>query len=173
MERVSIMRTQGEYRMKKLLVSTIFVGLLFAIQLAVYADKPEFVTICHATGLAGTDHFVTLTIPYNAVYGQAGHLNENGTTQAGHEEDYVGECISPTIIPTQGITPPVQPTNSIPTPTTVIPSPSIVPTGIQPTGVQPTGIQPTSAPKAGDPLPQGASQPAMQGRGEPEKGIAK
>ena len=43
---------------------------------AVLSVRPEEVTICHATGLEGTTHFVTLTLPYVAVYGQAGPLNE-------------------------------------------------------------------------------------------------
>ena len=38
---------------------------------------------------------VTLTLPYNAVFGQAGHFNEDGTPQAGHEQDYLGPCQTP------------------------------------------------------------------------------
>ncbi len=53
------------------------------------------VTICHAAGLAGTTKFVTLTISVNAVYGNGGHFYENGTPQAGHEQDYFGPCITP------------------------------------------------------------------------------
>lgn len=52
----------------------------------------EKITICHAAGLAGTTHFVELTISPNAVFGPGGHFNENGTTQAGHEQDYMGPC---------------------------------------------------------------------------------
>jgi hypothetical protein len=55
-------------------------------------DHPEKVTICHAAGLDGTTHYETLTIGYSAVYGPAGHFYENGTTRAGHEQDYLGEC---------------------------------------------------------------------------------
>lgn len=51
------------------------------------------VTICHAAGQDGTTHYVTLTISENAVFGPGGHFNENGTTQAGHEQDYFGRCI--------------------------------------------------------------------------------
>lgn len=55
-------------------------------------DHPDKVTICHAAGLAGTTHYETLTIGYEAVYGPGGHFNENGTPQAGHEQDYLGPC---------------------------------------------------------------------------------
>lgn len=66
----------------------------------------EKVTICHAAGQAGTTHYVELTISENAVYGPGGHFNENGTPQAGHEQDYLGPCeteVEPT--PTPEITP--------------------------------------------------------------------
>ncbi len=68
-----------------------------------HAQAPEKITICHAAGLAGTQHFETLTISYSAVYGPGGHFNENGTPQAGHERDYLGPCIS--ALPTQTLTP--------------------------------------------------------------------
>lgn len=55
---------------------------------------PEKITICHAAGKAGEQaNYTTLTLPWNAVYGNGGHFNEDGTPQAGHEEDYLGECI--------------------------------------------------------------------------------
>jgi len=50
------------------------------------------VTFCHATS-SETNPFVTLTTAIAAAVGQAGHFYENGTTQAGHEEDYVGPCV--------------------------------------------------------------------------------
>ncbi len=53
------------------------------------------VTICHAAGRDGTLQFVTMTIGWNAVDGPDGHLNENGTPQAGHEQDYLGACDQP------------------------------------------------------------------------------
>ncbi len=55
------------------------------------ANGQDKITICHATS-SETNPYVTLTLAYPAVYGPAGHFNENGTTQAGHEEDYFGEC---------------------------------------------------------------------------------
>lgn len=53
------------------------------------------VTICHAAGQAGTQKFVSLTIAYNAAYGEAGHFLEPGTPNAGHEADSEGECKGP------------------------------------------------------------------------------
>src|SRR6476620_2972980 len=58
--------------------------------------KPDFVTFCHVAGRADDPaNTVTLTLPYNAVFGQAGHFNEDGTPQAGHEHDYLGPCQAP------------------------------------------------------------------------------
>jgi hypothetical protein len=86
------------------------------------------VTICHAAGLEGTTHYVTLTISPNAVYGangNAGHFEENGTPRAGHEQDYFGACREPepTPTPTPKPTPAPTPTPK-PTPT---PPPNILP----------------------------------------------
>jgi uncharacterized repeat protein (TIGR01451 family) len=53
------------------------------------------VTLCHAAGRDGTTQFVTLTISYNAAFGQAGHFYEDGTPRAGHEDDYLGPCTPP------------------------------------------------------------------------------
>ena len=48
------------------------------------AETPESVTFCHVAGRADDPaNTVTLTLPYNAVFGQAGHFNEDGTPQAG------------------------------------------------------------------------------------------
>jgi hypothetical protein len=57
------------------------------------------ITICHVAGLASDPaNYITLTLPYNAVYGkngESGHFNENGTTKAGHEQDTLGPCSPP------------------------------------------------------------------------------
>ena len=50
-------------------------ALLTGVAVSALAEPPEKITICHAAGLAGTTHFVTLTLPYVAVYGQAGPLH--------------------------------------------------------------------------------------------------
>ena len=48
---------------------------------------------CHVAGRADDPaNIVTLTLPYTAVFGQAGHFNEDGTPKAGHEQDYLGPC---------------------------------------------------------------------------------
>lgn len=80
------------------------------------------VTICHAAGQAGTTHFNTLTIGYNAVYGPAGHFYENGTPRAGHEQDYLGACkedipTEPTETVTQPTEQPTEPTETVTQPT--------------------------------------------------------
>ena len=49
-------------------------------------DKAPKVTVCHAAGLAGTTHYVAITISAN---GLNGHFLNNGTPKAGHEEDYI------------------------------------------------------------------------------------
>ena len=59
-------------------------------------QNEDKVTICHAAGLAGTTHYITLTISRNAVFGPGGHFFENGTPQAGHEQDYMGACTTDT-----------------------------------------------------------------------------
>ncbi len=70
----------------------LFVVGMALTAMSVSADPPQMVTICHAAGLAGTTQYVTLTIPYQAAFGQAGHFGENGTPNAGHEQDYLGAC---------------------------------------------------------------------------------
>jgi hypothetical protein len=65
---------------------------VLALGMVTAVSAGEKITICHAAGLDGTTKFVTLTISENAVYGEGGHFNENGTTQAGHEQDYMGAC---------------------------------------------------------------------------------
>ena len=59
-------------------------------------QKPVFVTFCHVAGREEDPaNTVTLTLPYNAVFGQAGHFNEDGTPNAGHEQDHLGPCQAP------------------------------------------------------------------------------
>ena len=86
--------------------------------LALPAAAAEKVTICHAAGLADTTQFVTLTIAEPAVYGPAGHFEENGTPRAGHEQDYFGECPSESTTTTTLPSDEVIPFDHIPTTTT-------------------------------------------------------
>ena len=86
--------------MKKLIfVSVLMVAtLLGLIVTPVSADPEEKITICHAAGQDNTTQFVTLTLSRNAVYqdqGNGGHFYENGTPKSGHEQDYFGDCRTP------------------------------------------------------------------------------
>ena len=83
--------------MKYLLVSIAasIAMLVFAAPALATGEEPK-VTICHVAGLASDPaNYITLTIGYPAVYGPAGHFYENGTPQAGHEQDTLGECNPP------------------------------------------------------------------------------
>lgn len=76
--------------------------LLLVPAVSALATPPTFITFCHVAGLAEDPaNTITLTLPYQAVFGQAGHFNENGTPNAGHEQDYLGECqtITSTTVP--------------------------------------------------------------------------
>jgi len=79
--------------MKRVLTVLGSVLVLIGLMLPVFATSQETFTFCHAAGQDDTTQFVTLTLPFEATFGQAGHFNEDGTTQAGHEQDYLGECI--------------------------------------------------------------------------------
>ncbi|HET9325797.1 MAG TPA: hypothetical protein VFQ05_03415 [Candidatus Eisenbacteria bacterium] len=83
------------------------VGLQIVLGPATVSAAKDEVCICHATGRAPSTHFVTVCANRTAIYGQAGHFNEDGTPQAGHEEDYEGPCTgsdpSPTPDPSPGI----------------------------------------------------------------------
>lgn len=132
---------------KFLSFATLILGLILVIVSgsnlrSAFAVPPVMVTICHAAGQVGTLQYITLTLPENAVYGQAGHFNENGTPNAGHENDYLGACNSST------------PTND-PTPTGVTPT-DVTPTGVTPTG---TTVTPTDTQ---DPTPTSFACPTGQ-----------
>jgi hypothetical protein len=60
-----------------------------APELATAKSGRGTMTICHAAGPAGTTRYSKLTLSPSAVYGPGGHLNQNGTTRAGHEQDFV------------------------------------------------------------------------------------
>lgn len=64
------------------------------------------VTFCHATS-SESNPFITLTTAIAAAVGEAGHFYENGTTQAGHEDDYVGACVEVPPVCTEDCEPPV------------------------------------------------------------------
>ncbi len=47
-------------------------------------------TICHVAGLAAqpANYIILRDMPWQAIFGQAGHFEENGTPRAGHEQDF-------------------------------------------------------------------------------------
>ena len=73
--------------MKRL--TLIAAAALAAMTLSAPASATDKVTICHATGNGG---YVEVTAAYSAIYGQAGHFNEPGSPNKGHEDDYEGPC---------------------------------------------------------------------------------
>jgi hypothetical protein len=87
---------------------------------------------------------VTLTTPYNAAFGVAGHFNEDGTPRAGHEQDYVGACVVDTPTPIITAAPTIDTT---PTPT-VTSTPSIEATPIATIGTAEVR-EPTALPNTG------------------------
>lgn len=90
------------------------------------------ITICHVAGLASDPaNYITLTISENAVYGPGGHFNENGTTQAGHEQDYFGPCNPPTEVPSS--TPTSTPSSTPTTTATPTESATVTATLVPPT----------------------------------------
>lgn len=119
--------------MRKTLATLGLTGLLVLVggSLTSVAQEgpPDKVTICHIAGLASPNNAneVTLTVSVNALYAPGGHFNENGTTQAGHEKDYLGACrgdgdpetpppvVPPTVAPPTD-TPGVEPVSDDPTP---------------------------------------------------------
>jgi hypothetical protein len=115
------------------------------------AETPEKkVTICHVDGKVGSSKYQVLTIGYNAVYGPGGHLNEGGSTQAGHEFDFVIEseedlvrCSEPEATPTH--TPTFTPTNTPENTSTGTITPTNTPT-ITDTPTNTTTNTPTNTP---------------------------
>lgn len=126
------------------------VWALAAIVWAAGAAPPEMVTICHAAGQAGEPaNWVELTLPYDAIYGTAGHFSEPGSTNAGHERDYEGPCVvEPTATPVPTDEPPATPTDE----------PTQEPTS-EPTA-EPTA-EPTQEP-TGEPTEEPTEEPTIE-----------
>ncbi len=126
-------------------ISLIVTGAVFVSKVQPANAQQEMVTLCHAAGQEGTLQFTTLTIAYNAAFGQAGHFNEDGTPAAGHENDYLGACIvQATPVPPTAT--PVTPT-ATPVPPTATP---VIPTATPTTQV--VGVDPTPVPTLGVPV---------------------
>lgn len=134
------------------------------------------VTICHAAGRVGESSRITITIAWTAAFGQAGHFYENGTPRAGHEQDILGECPTPSVLPTpvSSVAPTYQPSGSPETsiqatsgplqPTVPLSgTPSIVVTVFQSPLATPTVVQSTAIPEVPN-LPRDISLSNLPGR---------
>jgi hypothetical protein len=108
-------RRQIRGRGTALVTSVLAMAAVVAVSAAPAAAQggpPEFVTICHVAGsLEDPANLIELTLPFEAVYGQAGHFSEPGTPNAGHEQDIEGPC-------------PTSTTDTEPTPTETEPTPT-------------------------------------------------
>lgn len=88
--------------MKNKIIAIVLLIALATVAALAYATggsatgPPAKITICHVAGLASDPaNYITLELPPQAVYGNGGHFNENGTPQAGHEQDSFGACDPP------------------------------------------------------------------------------
>lgn len=111
------------------------------------------VTLCHAAGLDGTTHYVTLEVGWPAAYGPAGHFYENGTPRAGHEQDYLGACLEPSPSAT-----PEPSTSPEPSPT-ITPAPTETPSSPPPSSTPSPETSPTAPPTASPSQPATSSTP--------------
>jgi hypothetical protein len=68
-------------------------GIMALVMPLTAMGRMDMVTICHVVGPPGAEQHITLVVAAPAVFGPAGHFNDNGTPRAGHEGDYLGPCI--------------------------------------------------------------------------------
>lgn len=129
----------------------LIVGALLVSPVIATTDK---VTICHAAGLDGTDHYVRIVVSDNAIFG---HFENPGTPLAGHEDDILlqGEQECPTVSLSPTPTPLTSPT-AIPT-LSESPSPSVTPTPSEsPNPSVRASDTPTPSPRTNEDLPNTA-----------------
>lgn len=143
----------NRHRSALVIAAVLAVGILSATS----SSAAEKVTLCHADGQSGTLKFSELTISVNAAYGQAGHFNEDGTPQAGHEDDYLGPCKT-TSTTTPTTTPSTTPTttpSTVPPPSTTVPETTTTTVLVctDPVGCDPTLIPPTNVNRTPTPVP--------------------
>ncbi len=139
-------------------------------------NAPVHVDICHVAGLASDPaNYIDLNLPENAVYGQAGHFYENGTPQAGHEQDTLGTCSPPVVTTTTTTTPVIpceQTEEGCPTTTTVVTTTTTTPPDVTTTTeAPPTPTEtepPTTTTTSGPEKPEKPEKP-VDGNG-PDKG---
>lgn len=109
------------------------------------ATKSDKVYVCHATS-SEFNPYVTLYVPATETGYPQGHFTENGTQEAGHEEDYLGQCQSnPTPSPTSSATPVPPPPTPSPTPEPSE-SPSATPSPAPSTEPSPSTVPSPSTP---------------------------
>jgi outer membrane biosynthesis protein TonB len=126
-------------RVRVLIVAAVAALLLFTVgALSVRATQTPKVYVCHATS-SESNPYVTIEVPATESGYPQGHFTENGTQEAGHEEDYLGPCESS---PTPSPSP--TPTGDDPDPTPT-PSPSVTP---GPTNSPPPSSEPTTKPSS-------------------------
>jgi hypothetical protein len=68
-------------------------GIMALVMPLTAMGRMDMVTICHVVGPPGAEQHITLVVAAPAVFGPAGHFNDNGSPRAGHEGDYLGPCI--------------------------------------------------------------------------------
>jgi hypothetical protein len=85
-------RSRGSLYLLRLAGVVAVASSLALVVAAPVAGTDDKVTVCHAAGLEGTTHYETLEVPPNEGGFPQGHFTENGTPEAGHEQDYLGAC---------------------------------------------------------------------------------
>lgn len=141
--------------MTKVLGGLVAVALLLVLVLPALAAKSDKVYVCHATS-SESNPFVTLHVPATETGYPQGHFTENGTQEAGHEQDYLGQCegdepsqtpessSSPSTSPSASTTPSSSPSEEPSSSPSQTPTPSLTP--------EPSS-SPTSSPVAPSPTP--------------------
>jgi hypothetical protein len=134
--------------MTKVLGGLAAIALLFTLVLPTLATKSDKVYVCHAAGQADQPaNWVTLYVPATESGYPQGHFTEQGTQEAGHEQDYLGPCEGDTPSASPSSSPTSEPSSVPPPPPTASPSDSPGPSESvtpEPTP-RPTGT-PTSRP---------------------------
>lgn len=101
-----------------------------AVVVVLTAAAPTKVYVCHAAGQTGTTKFVTNHVPATESGFPQGHFTEDGTPEAGHEDDYLGQCVTDETTTT---TTEVPPSTTIPPDSTTTTEPAPTPTTVTPT----------------------------------------
>lgn len=123
--------------MRRFLGGLAAVAFVLTLAVPTLATQSEKVYVCHAAGRADEPaNWVTLHVPATSTGYPQGHFTENGTQEAGHEQDYLGQCKEPQ----PSATPPISPEPSLsPTPSpSTTPAPSATPEVTSPPSPEPS-----------------------------------